>query len=141
MDKFKEINENYSFTVKKIEKLEKRKERMGKLSSAAYKYGDDTTNFEEEWMPLMLIAAVSGALGGSLLKADVSSLVPQIVEYASFVMAGLSSARLVSLFASPFVSEKAQAVKQKIEKQLEELKNNMTNENNQELTGDFERKI
>ena len=30
----------------------------------------------------MLIAAVSGALGGSLLKADVSSLVPQIVEYS-----------------------------------------------------------
>ena len=128
MEKFKDSNKKYEYTVKKIEKYNKISENALKVSRLAYDIGGDSLNMKlgDEFFPLVLLMGLGFALNLHIDSLETLDMEAKIFSFLAKATGGLSLARYLELMLAPVVSDKAYEIydnynirKHDLEKELE----------------------
>ena len=128
MEKFKDSNKKYEYTVKKIEKYNKISENALKVSRLAYDIGGDSLNMKlgDEFFPLALLMGLGFALNLHIDSLETLDMEAKIFSFLAKATGGLSLARYLELMLAPVVSDKAYEIydnynirKHDLEKELE----------------------
>ena len=106
MDISQNVENDYTYTVKRIEKLSKKHDKLMDQSSKAYERGGYGHGLEDLGIPLIFAGALGVAMGTfsfSQMQLDPTFLNKMLTYVSSLVAAG-SYAKIVDLIVSPIVS-------------------------------------
>lgn len=135
MDKFKDLNEQYKYTIKKINKYERKADRALNASSVTYKMSGYGSGLEDEWFPSLLIAGWGLGLGlYALNDPDLVSGMAKIAAYVSTGIGSLAAGRFVELLATPFISDLAYKVQEKYSHKANELRGQLKQMQEEQVT-------